>query len=268
LNLLPGLDAKVSEKNQHPQSDVLVDFLSELASHLLSCGVAITEFRSAAQAAFVQAALRNARLQNLRVNQSAIAAVTGLSRAQVRSLLRVNAEPAAAVQSRLSAITAGWRTDPTFTDEDGKPRPLSLTNGRNGFLGLTRKYAGDVSHRALLTELTRLRCVRQEGKSVLLCAPEISSRQQELTRMLSQGLTHIIRKPPQGASEIVHVITGEATYDAPEATSRMLLKRRLVQGTKAFAADIQAAGDAIASRRRKRTDMRKLSTRVLLVTVE
>jgi hypothetical protein len=86
--------------------------------------------------------------------------------------------------------------------------------------------------------------------------------------MLSQGLTHIIRTPPKDASTIIHVITGEATYDAPETTSRMLLKRRLVQGTKAFAADIQAAGDAIASRGGKYQGSRKLSTRVLLVTVE
>ena len=255
-------------KSQSPQSDVLVDFLSEFANHLLASGVAVSEFRRASQAAFVQAALRSARLGNSRINQSAVAALTGLSRLQVRALLRNPSEQLPTAQSRMDAIVSGWRSDPDFTDEDGKPRVLALAPGRNSFSSLTRKYGGDVSHRALLTELARMGYVREKGGAVVLKNATNTAKQRELTRLLSQGLTHLIRMAPSGTSRIVHVIVGEAKYAAPDDTSRLLLRRRLAQGTKAFTADIQAAGDAIASRRTRKSRGRKLSTRVLLVTVD
>lgn len=227
----------------------------------------MSEFRSAAQVAFVQAALGSARLQNSRVNQSAVAAVTGLSRTQVRTLLRGSSAAPPALSARMSTVISGWRTDPEFTNEDGKPRALSVLAGRLGFPALVKKYGRDVSHPALLSELLRMKCVSRIGRSVVLKELVANSRQTEMTRLLSQGLTHIIRKEPSTASELLHVVTGEATYLAPDRTSTALLRRRLVQGTKAFTADLQAAGDAIASRRPKKPGMRKLSTRVLVVTI-
>jgi hypothetical protein len=229
----------------------------------------MSEFRSAAQIAFVQAALGGARLQNARVNQSAIAAVTGLSRPQVRALLRDSPISPPPISARMNAVISGWRTDPDFTDEDGKPRALSASPGRIGFPALVKKYGRDVSHPALLAELQRTGWVIREGRTVTLRDVAKSTKQSEMTRLLSQGLTHIIRKEQVGESELLHVVTGEATYFAPDSTSRALLRRRLVQGTKAFTADLQAAGDAIASRRpKKKNGMRKLSTRVLVVTVD
>jgi Family of unknown function (DUF6502) len=255
-------------KSLDSHTDVLVEFLSEFANHLLACGISMSEFRSAAQVAFVQAALGSARLQNSRVIQSGIAAVTGLSRPQVRALLRGSPVSPPAISARMNAVISGWRTDPEFTDEDGKPRSLSTSTGRTGFPALVKKYGRDVSHPALLSELQRVGWVSQIGRSVLLRDTAKNSKQSEMTRLLSLGLTHIIRKEPSGVSGLLHVVTGEATYFASDSTSRALLRRRVVQGTRAFTADLQAAGDAIASRRPKKTGLRKLSTRVLVVTVD
>ena len=255
-------------KNQEPQSEVLVEFLSEFASYLLSSGIAESEFRSAAQSAFVTAAIRSARLQNSRVNQSAIAAVTGLSRPQVRALLRNPLEPLGVVKGRINRILSGWRSDPDFTDRDGTPRKLSTGPG-GGFAALSRKYGRDVSYRALLSEIQRMGYAKKVGSFVSICSDSKNQRLIDLTHLLSQGLTQIIKLTPHGIPSAVHVITGEAIYESPAGSAKVLLKRRLVQGTKAFAADIKAAGDAIASRRgRAKSKRGTLSTRVLVVTME
>lgn len=227
----------------------------------------MSEFRVAAQSAFVQAALSTARLQNSRVNQSAVAAVTGLSRAQVRALLRSPSETSAPVGARISTVISGWSSDPDFTDADGNPLPLPVARGPHSFPSLVRKYGRDVSHRAMLAEMRRMGFVQQELGVIRLQSVAPRSKQSEMMRLLSQGLAHIIRNTPNETAAVLNVITGEATYDVPDSTSRMVLRRRLVQGTKAFAADLQAAGDASTSRRKKKPGARKVCTRILVVTM-
>jgi hypothetical protein len=227
----------------------------------------MVEFRVAAQAAFVQAALSTARLQNSRVNQSAVAAVTGLTRTQVRALLRKPQNDSPTVGARILTVVSGWRSDPDFTDADGNPLKLSLTPGRHSFPALIKKYGRDVSHRALLSEMSRMGFVRQRSGVVSLHKVVARSRPQDMTKLLSQGLAHVIRRPPDGTAAVMNVITGEATYDLPEGASQLLLRRRLVQGTRAFAADLQVSGEASALRHRKKTAVRKVSTRILVVTV-
>lgn len=254
-------------KDSH--DDVLVEFLSEFASHLLNCGITMSEFRIAAQAAFIQAALSSARLQNSRINQSAVAAVTGLSRAQVRALLRNPPDPTSSlVSQRVNAVVSGWRSDPSFIDEDGLPVPLSIAAGRRSFPALIKKYGRDVSYRALLSEMKRMGYVRQVGQSVHLQKDRELSKQMAMTQLLSQGLTHIIRRTSHEAPKVLSVISGEAAYDTPDEPSRLLLQRRLVQGTRAFAADIQAAADAATSRGGGKPNGHKVRTRILVVTVD
>jgi hypothetical protein len=254
--------------SQATQDDVLGEFLSEFANHLLKCGITMAEFRKAAQGAFVQAALSASKLQNSRVNQSAVAAMTGLSRTQVRALLREPPEATAPIGARISAVISGWRTDPEFTDADGSPLALATSPGKHSFHALIKKYGRDVSHRAMLSEMRRMGYVKSARDFVSLQNVKSRSKLPEMTRLLSQGLTHIVRRDLQKASVVTNVITGEANYRVPEGVSKMVLKRRLVQGTKAFAADLQASGDASASRHKSKFGTRKISTRILVVTVE
>jgi hypothetical protein len=254
-------------KSQDRKEDVFVEFLSEFANHLIKCGITMVEFRAAAQTAFVQAALSTARLQNSRVNQSAVAAITGLTRTQVRALLRNPRERPPTVGARLLAVVSGWRSDPEFTDADGNPLRLPLAPGRHSFPALIKKYGRDVSRRALLSEMSRMGFVRQRSGSVSLHRIVATSPLQDMTRLLSQGLAHVIRRTPSGAATVMNVITGEATYGLPEGASQVLLRRRLVQGTRAFAADLQVSGEAGALRQKKKAPVRKVSTRILVVTV-
>jgi hypothetical protein len=256
-------------KSQERQDGMFVEFLSEFANHLLTCGITMVEFQAAAKAAFVQAALSSARLRNQRVNQSAVAAVTGLTRTQVRALLRAPVRPPSRSSARIHTVVSGWRSDPDFTDEDGHPLNLRLTSGRQSFPALIRKYGRDVSHRALLSEMIRRGIVRQRGASVSLQSATNNAKHQDMIRLLSQGLAHVVRRSPKGTATVMNVITGEATYELPDGASKVLLRRRLVQGTRAFAADLRASGEASASRQRKASaaSTKKVSTRILVVTV-
>jgi hypothetical protein len=249
------------------KEDILSEFLSEFAGHLIGCGITMVEFRRAAQSAFVQAAINTGRLRNFRVNQSAIAAATGLTRSQVRTLLRRSPKSPPDVRTRVSAVVSGWKSDPEFADREGRPLPLSTAPGPKSFPTLIQKYGRDVSHRALLAEMRRMGYVVTRSGSVSLRKAETKAKPPEMTSLLSQGLAHVIRRPSTESAAVLDVITGEATYEWPEGISSVLLRRRLLQSTQAFAADLQVSGEASASRQKAKSTAKRVSTKILLVTV-
>jgi hypothetical protein len=249
------------------KEDILVEFLSEFASHLIGCGVTMVEFRKAAQSAFVQAAIHTGRLRNLRVNQSAIAAATGLTRSQVRTLLRCTPKSPPNVAARIDAVISGWKNDPEFADREGCPLPLSTAPGPKSFPTLIRKYGRDASHRTLLVEMRRMGYVGLRSGLVSLRKVDAKVKPPEMMCLLSQGLAHVIRRPLEESSAVLDVITGEASYEWPEGVSSVILRRRLLQSTQAFAADLQVSGEASASRQKKKARARRVSTKILLVTV-
>lgn len=252
---------------QTRSEEVLVEFLSEFASHLIACGITMAEFRRAAQAAFVKSALSTARLRNSRVNQSAIAAATGLSRAQVRALLRNKDRLRIDVSTRIGAVISGWKSDPEFADKEGRPLRLPVTTGRQSFPALIRKYGRDMSHRAMLTEMRKTGLVSVRNGSVSLRRAAVNSKRADMTRMLSQGLAHVVKRTADESATVMDVITGEAAYDLPNDVSRVLMRRRLRQSTKAFAADLQVSGEVGTSRQAKKRATTRVSTRILVVTV-
>src|SRR5262245_58118785 len=66
----------------------LIGFLVEFARLLLAAGISSDQFSKLTQLAYLRAASSDARFSNDRINQSAVAAMTGLNRTQVRSLLK------------------------------------------------------------------------------------------------------------------------------------------------------------------------------------
>jgi Family of unknown function (DUF6502) len=131
-----------------PDADILLD----VADVLLRAGITPAHLSALMRPAFAQAAASRARLKNGRVNYSRVAAKTGLTRSEVRKLLKKPSDvrPAPAPIDR---VLEGWRTDRKFLDREGKPKRLTLIGKRNTFARLGRKYARDIPARALITEL-------------------------------------------------------------------------------------------------------------------
>jgi hypothetical protein len=150
-------------------ASVLQELLTELAFVLLPRGMTPKRFGELARSAFVQAAADMSKLRNGKVNHSRVAAQTGLSRADVRRLLRTNVfDSVRSDQTPVKRVINGWRTDRKFANRDGRPKRLRISGSSLSFASLVKKYGGDVPHRAVLDELRRIGAVSGDEDSVQL----------------------------------------------------------------------------------------------------
>ena len=157
---------------------VLEELLTELALVLLPRGMTPKRFCELVRSAFVQAAADISRLRNGRVNHSRVAAQTGLTRADVKRLLRNNVSASAHHgQTAVEKVIDGWRTDREFVERPGHPKRLRISGQRGSFARLVRKHGGDVPHRAVLDELRRIGVVSDSDGSVQLqSSPHLRQR--------------------------------------------------------------------------------------------
>jgi hypothetical protein len=145
------------------------ELLVELARVLLPRGMTPKLFGELARYAFVQAAADAARFRNGRVNCSRVAAQTGLTRADVRRLLRQREfDSEREGLTPLERVIRGWRTDREFANRPGHPKRLTYVGRGSSFARLVRKYGGDIPPRAVLEELRGIRVLRDSGGRVQL----------------------------------------------------------------------------------------------------
>ncbi|MGH8138651.1 MAG: DUF6502 family protein [Steroidobacteraceae bacterium] len=148
---------------------ILQELLTELAAILVPRGVTPTRFSEMAKHAFAHAAAAMSRFRNGRVNQSKVAVLTGLRRAEVRKLLTCSHPTIRANdsdQSLIDTVISGWCADKHFMDKRGAPKRLLVTGGKASFARLVQRYGGDVPHRAVLDELRRIGVAQQVGRHV------------------------------------------------------------------------------------------------------
>jgi len=147
----------------------LQDLLTEFALVLLPRGVTPKWFGELARSAFVRAAADISRLRNGRVNHSRVAAQTGLTRADVKRLLKQKEfEASKRGLTAVEKVVEGWRADAEFLSRPGQSKRLRISGRRGSFAHLVRKYGGDVTHRAVLDELRRVGAVHESGGTVEL----------------------------------------------------------------------------------------------------
>ena len=122
--------------------------------------------------AFVRAADRIAHANGMHATQSQIASMAGISRLEVRRILRGTTSDISRVErhaSRVDQVLSAWRTDTAFIDMKGKPRPLRLRGSNPPFAKLVRAYGRDVTIKTLKDQLIRSgAAVEREGYLILL----------------------------------------------------------------------------------------------------
>lgn len=247
---------------------LLIGFLTELARLLIRAGIGANELEKVIQASFVRAASKDARLQNARINQSAIAAMTGLTRPQVRMLIREDLKKDTRKVGFLENLISGWTSDPEFCVAQGRPRPLTLRGDGSSFLQLARRYGGDITPRALLAELVRRGLAKVTNGKVRLArnhaAPGDLERQLE---RLFGVLAIAVRSPKNGTEPSqISAVSREFQFPAVDAVSRVLLERRMGQSIDAFSHDLEAAISALSSKgrgKRRNDRMSKMSVIVI-----
>ncbi|MDR2215014.1 MAG: DUF6502 family protein [Nevskiaceae bacterium] len=237
----------MAKKDQLRDLDALESLLTELARLLLSAGIPYPQFHAVAQAAFVKAGVERTKLRNARPNQSGIAAITGLTRTSVRAILKTGGARRSADKGPVLSLVFGWTNDPDFVASDGAPKVLPLKARRGSFGHLTKAYGGDVSERALLTELKRLNLIQIDQGMLTLKTSGAENRQTRELRALSIALARSLQQSSKpGSNPSLNVLGGEVSYHTPLPIERILIKKRVRQSLDAFLADVRASTSTTA----------------------
>jgi hypothetical protein len=123
---------------------------------MLDEGVTAKAVAGIAKRVLVAEAMRRSSMASGRVNHSKVAALTGLTRTDVRTILHSNLATPSRSRTGLDRITRvveGWQADPRFLSRRGKPRALPLGTTKGTFGDLVRRHSGDIPPRVVLQAL-------------------------------------------------------------------------------------------------------------------
>jgi hypothetical protein len=141
-------------------------FLRPLARILLRHGLSTYDFSRIANIAFVQAAQDILREQGKTSSFSRVSTITGLHRHVVGIIAKSagHDSPSLGVEkdyqrNRVARVLSGWFESPEYTDENGRPRVLSIEGPGPSFEQLVRSYSGDIYPKIILDELQRVGAV-------------------------------------------------------------------------------------------------------------
>jgi hypothetical protein len=159
----------------------ILRLLRPLVRLLLRNAIPFRTFAELAKRTFVTVAMEDFHLEGKKQTVSRVSTLTGLSRKEVRRVLRAphptDAE-AIARYNRAARVITGWIRDPQFCNSHGRPRKLSWRKGGGMFGELVRRYSGDIPARAVLDELLRVGIVEREkdGRISLLTRGYVPSQ--------------------------------------------------------------------------------------------
>jgi Family of unknown function (DUF6502) len=132
--------------------------LDSLALVLISLNMTPARLAQIARASFVKAGATYSRKRSSgRPHLAKIAALTGLSRAEVKRIVSKNFEIGdAEIDSwpRALRVLNAWTHSRRYLS-NGRPRRLRLTGVRDSFAELCKSHSGDIPPRVILSELER-----------------------------------------------------------------------------------------------------------------
>lgn len=136
--------------------------LQSLATLLLDNGFGIAELNKIARRACLLAAKQLERRLGRRLSNARIAAITGLTRAEVTRLLREGPRKKSAdfLPGRAHRVAAAWCSDKKYRRRGAHTQTLPFYGKKKSFESLVREYGGDIPPRAMLAELQRLEIVK------------------------------------------------------------------------------------------------------------
>ena len=161
---------RMSDNTHSRLHGALVLFVRPLVAFLLQSGISYKEFSGVCKEEYVRIASESYGLRGRPTNASRIAAMTGLTRKEVKSV-----REASSVVGRIEKMDNGgfnaptvvlhyWHSDRDFLDSSGKPRELKFDTGSNSFVELCRRYSGDIPAGALRTELKRAGAITETSE--------------------------------------------------------------------------------------------------------
>jgi hypothetical protein len=136
----------------------LATLLDGLALTLIELNVTPARLAQIARASFVKAGASQATKRSSgRLHLARIAALTGLSRAEVKRIVSTDfavGRSRADSLPRALRVFSGWQKSKRYSQR-GKPRTLAMLGPAPSFESLCQEYSGDIPHRVILSELER-----------------------------------------------------------------------------------------------------------------
>ena len=236
--------------------------LKPLARLFLRYGRGIREFTELAKTAFVEVASEDYGVGGRPTNASRVAAMTGVTRREVRRLrAKIANGGGSSVEHRTPVrdVVSAWRTDPEFLDEAGKPAVLPLGGARGSFQVLVKRYSGDIPPGAMRKELERTAGVEAVGDALRLpdAAPGDPTRERALAAELLAGpcplLNAVARNHMVGAPDEAWPI--EFLHSGPIRQSDVERMRKIVSSRlRATAANVAELLEAYAALQENEVD--------------
>jgi len=145
-------------------AEVLLQSLRPLVRLLLTGGVNHRKFSQVCKVAFVQVAAQEYGLRGRPTNTSRVAAMTGLTRKEVKKIREAGLEQVIDATPRISSpadVLHSWYTNPRYLTRDGYPRELPYADGDSSFVNLVRESGVDIPPGAVKSELKRVGAVAE-----------------------------------------------------------------------------------------------------------
>lgn len=130
----------------------VLKLLRPLVRVLIGHGVSQAAFAELSRQAYAREGFSYMARRGERATVSGVAALTGLSRKEVKRLSEVDEDALGAEgqrRNRAIRVISGWMHDPDF-QAGGEPAKLALEGTGTGFKELVKRYSGDVTPVAML----------------------------------------------------------------------------------------------------------------------
>jgi hypothetical protein len=162
----------VSESLKAATHTAILRILNPLVRLLLVVGIGVGDFMATVKVAYVRAARDEGRKKygELRPNASRIAVVTGLTRAEVATMLAADGDERRTSdrgRHRAERVLSGWWNDRDFQTPTGEPAVLPISGARRSFQELVKRYSNEPRVTPILDELLRVNAVKRLADGTL-----------------------------------------------------------------------------------------------------
>lgn len=240
---------------------VAYDLLEALIPLLIRFRVTPGQLNSVSRVLLVRGLAREAKLRNGRVNQSQIAAATGLSRAEVKRCLTEPIERYGdqrfLASSKAEQVILGWLNDKRYCARPGRPTVLRYSGSGVSFVNLVREFGGDVPPRAMALELKRRGLVQLSADQIRLKARSPSNSTHGGVKMDAQinAIRTLVASIGASAEPAPEPYVRFVSIPARDAIEGSVIRRRavdIVDGTSTALRSLQKS-PLVGRERRKRT---------------
>jgi hypothetical protein len=139
----------------------LKQVVDPLVGLMFEGGITVQEFCHLLRERAVRSAANRIRKEGGRISKSRVAIITGLPRAEVARILRMddNKSHKSGGQHPIRKVLAGWHDNQRFLSSTGEPAVLPMFGLRRSFEQLIAAYGGGIPVRAMLDQLTQIDAV-------------------------------------------------------------------------------------------------------------